>query len=818
MDTLAPNGMSTRDDGSWAAGVGSEIRRKMTARFGRRRVGFLRPLRARVPCQAQLFVFGLNPAVRPIRDFSWIHTASTAHSHGASVGRRRTRLHLAPSLLPSSFHLTCSRPSSSFIHSLSAHRPHITTPVAHTAGVHEPSRLSACLSTKSTTTVDQSWLQQSSASPTPPWLLDRLRPPDIAACFSRPSGQQSTTTHRGPRLDSICQPFPERTSSASHLRGLKSSPRSGSRTALRPCSRITNIGASIPSRTAVHRHVCHSTSPRWYIHSANGRRHGRTASCQQVGHRLGRPSQPSACALLRCWRSAQPHHPRRPSSWQASPRKALRTARGLSSLSLPRFKRRPGSSSTHRQQRRCRPLHRRLGRSPLLSVQKLRHLGRLRLIAHPPAGFVLQVERLEESVVTSRHSSKLAANLPHSATQGRNSAFNSLSAITGGSDLDEHDWEKMIHSSNALGDEHHQDPNASHTHLPWSSSLFSQAPSSHPASPTARSELFLDTRPHNGTTATADSFDPASATADPCRRTRIHRLCAPSPVAQPPFRSHRRPPSRHPLVRPDQPLCWRCRRCARPLRPGLQPRTSHRKPVRGKQPGHAHFVLQGPRGTTPLRIPSDLPSRFAASFPAHNLDGTHSRMQSGLDAPSSSSLLEIGDTLSNLDLTGSSPARAGEDLFDIPPSNAASASHLAHGHAMQPSLSTYSNDADARPANAKRLPQLVTTREALQGAHRAAPNNSLPPGPLSASAFVPPIGHAHSRNQSNDPNGSHAPIFDPVSSRLGPLHRSAHRHLARQRCHRRSQRRWARRCSNARLASMADAGVRSTLRVHGNGH
>ncbi len=368
----------------------------------------------------------------------------------------------------------------------------------------------------------------------------------------------------------------------------------------------------------------------------------------------------------------------------------------------------------------------------------------------------------------SRHSSKLAANLPHSATQGRTSAFNSLSAITGGSDLDEHDWEKMIHSSNALGDEHHQDPNASHTDLPWSSSLFSQAQSSHPASPTARSELFLDTHSHNGSTATADLYDPASATADPAAarastgfvrrhqslnhhsgRTAAHRLATRSSGLNSRFAGDAADVLGHsdPVFSPARPTAS-LSAASSPVIPSSFSKAPWNQPP------------QDPIGS---------PSRFAASFPAHNLDGTHSRMQSGLDAPSPSSLLEIGDTLSNLDLTGSSPARAGEDLFDIPPSNAASASHLAHGHAMQPSLSAYSNDADARPASAKRLPQLVTNRDALQGAHRAAPNNSLPPGPMSASAFVPPIGHAHSRNQSNDPNGSHAPLFDPVSSRLGPF-------------------------------------------------
>lgn len=92
----------------------------MAARFGRRLVRLSPPTQGSCAVPSAI-VFGLNPAVRPIRDFSSrFHTASAASSHRASVGRRRS--HSAASLFPSSFHLTCSRPSSSSIHSRSAHR------------------------------------------------------------------------------------------------------------------------------------------------------------------------------------------------------------------------------------------------------------------------------------------------------------------------------------------------------------------------------------------------------------------------------------------------------------------------------------------------------------------------------------------------------------------------------------------------------------------------------------------------------------------------------------------------------------------------
>ncbi|SPO25686.1 uncharacterized protein UTRI_03051 [Ustilago trichophora] len=371
----------------------------------------------------------------------------------------------------------------------------------------------------------------------------------------------------------------------------------------------------------------------------------------------------------------------------------------------------------------------------------------------------------------SRHSSKLASNLPHSATHGRTSLFNSLSAITGGSDLDEHDWEKLIHSSNALGDEHHQDPNASHslsmqTDHPWSSSLFAQAQlgapadASLPTSPISRSDLFADAHQRTGSSSAVDLFDQQAALSEAqalrgsasfvrrhqslnhhSGRSAANRLAARSTdllsryagdVADPVMSSYSRTDAAFSPVRHPTSLSV----ASSPIMP-----TSY-----SKAPWNQ-----------PAQDPIGSPSRFAASFPSQNLDGSHTRMPSGIDA-SSASLAELGKNLGNLDMSGSS-ALAAEDSLDT------HASVTPTSHTMLTSLSAQSST-DSRASSARKLPQLVTNRDALQRGQRTNGTS----GPLSAAAYVPPIGHAHSRHQSNDPTGSNTSTFDAdPSQRFGPF-------------------------------------------------
>ncbi|CDR99714.1 uncharacterized protein SPSC_01296 [Sporisorium scitamineum] len=366
----------------------------------------------------------------------------------------------------------------------------------------------------------------------------------------------------------------------------------------------------------------------------------------------------------------------------------------------------------------------------------------------------------------NRHSTKLASNLPSSATQGRTSLFNSLSAITGGSDLDEHDWEKLIHSSNALGDEHQQDPNASNslslqTDHPWSSSLFSQgqlsgpADSSHPASPIARSGLFANGNHHDGSASGADLFDQAAladsqALGSSTSFLRRHQS----------LNHHAGRSAAHRLATRSSDLLRR--QAGDAAEPPMSPYSSRTdaafSPARHTTSLSATNSPVMPTAYSkapwnqPTQDPIGSPSRFASSFPSQNLEAPQGRMPSEVDG-ASSSLADIGKQLSSLDISGSSALAADEAL------NA--------GHSMLSNPSAPSSAADGRAlSGSRKLPQLVTNRDALQRGQRT--NGAS--GPISAAAYVPPIGHAHAGHQSNDPTASNASAFEAdMSQRFGPF-------------------------------------------------
>ncbi|TKY85842.1 hypothetical protein EX895_005383 [Sporisorium graminicola] len=363
----------------------------------------------------------------------------------------------------------------------------------------------------------------------------------------------------------------------------------------------------------------------------------------------------------------------------------------------------------------------------------------------------------------NRHSTKVPSTLPSSATQGRSSLFNSLSAITGGSDLDEHDWEKLIHSSNALGDEHQQDPNASNslslqTGRPWSSSLFSHgqrggaADSSHPASPIARPGLFADGH-RRDSSASGDLFDQAARTDSQAlggsssflrRHQSLNHHAGRSAAHRLDTRSgdllHRQ--ADDVTEPPMSPYSSRTDAAFSPARHTASLSATH-SPVMPTAYSKAPW-------NQPTQDPIGSPSRFASSFPSQNLETPPVRMPS--EAEGASSLLaDVGTQLSGLDLSGSS-ALAAEEGKDA-------------GHSMLSNPSAPSNAADGRPlSGSRKLPQLVTNRDALQRNQRS--NGAS--GPISAAAYVPPIGHAHSRHQSNDP--SSAQCFDAdMAQRFGPF-------------------------------------------------
>ncbi|KAJ1581032.1 hypothetical protein NDA12_003348 [Ustilago hordei] len=369
----------------------------------------------------------------------------------------------------------------------------------------------------------------------------------------------------------------------------------------------------------------------------------------------------------------------------------------------------------------------------------------------------------------SRHPPKLTSNLPHSATQGRSSLFNSLSAITGGSDLDEHDWEKLIHSSNALSEEHQQDSIAAQISMstrpdhPWSSSLFSQgqlgpaAESSHPTSPITRTDLFTSSHNPDGSSSAVDLFDQTTLpdaqalAASPSfvrRRQSLNHHSGRSAASRLAARSTdllsryagdvANPATSSSASRPDAPFS--------PIRHTTSLSTAS-SPVMPTSFSKAPW-------NQPTQDPIGSPSRFAGSFPSQNLDNSPARMLSVNDV-SSSALADISKNLSNLDISGSSALDGDDTETSVTPTS----------YSIHPSLSSQSST-DSRPAGARKLPQLVTNRDALQRGQRT---NAVS-GPISAAAFVPPIGHAHYRHQSNDPSAFSASNFDDdQSQRFGPF-------------------------------------------------
>ncbi|CBQ73119.1 conserved hypothetical protein [Sporisorium reilianum SRZ2] len=362
----------------------------------------------------------------------------------------------------------------------------------------------------------------------------------------------------------------------------------------------------------------------------------------------------------------------------------------------------------------------------------------------------------------NRHSTKVASNLPSSATQGRTSLFNSLSAITGGSDLDEHDWEKLIHSSNALGDEHQQDPTASNslslqTDHPWSSSLFSQgqlggaAETSHPVSPVARSGLFSDSHHRDG--SASDLFDQAALTDSQAVGGSTSFLRRHQSLNHHAGRS-----SAHRLATRSSDLLRR--QAGDAAEPPMSPYSSrtdaafsparHTTSLSATNSPVMPTAFSKAPWNQPTQDPIGSPSRFASSFPSQNLEAPHARMPSEVEG-ASPSLADIGRQLSSLEISGSSALLADDGV----------------SHSMLSNASVAGNAADGRTlSGSRKLPQLVTNRDALQRGQRT--NGAS--GPISAAAYVPPIGHAHTRHQSNDPSASNASAFEgDMSQRFGPF-------------------------------------------------
>ncbi|SPO36607.1 uncharacterized protein PSFLO_02078 [Pseudozyma flocculosa] len=374
----------------------------------------------------------------------------------------------------------------------------------------------------------------------------------------------------------------------------------------------------------------------------------------------------------------------------------------------------------------------------------------------------------------TRHSSRLTSHMPASATQGRSSLFNSLSAITGGSDHDEHDWEKMIRAGGALGDDS-KDSEEETLDALWTDTLFmhkrfpSAATSNQPRSPIAHSEHLFEGHHRSGSSSAMEAIEQGFSASSPL---------GPGFVRRHQSLNHHHGGRR--LTTRSSDLLRQTTSTAAPapstsisaeIEQALSPRQPTLSMSAASSPIAPSSYSKTPWGHTGGHTIGS-PSRFANSFPSptegrmadqqreqqQQRDASapvHGRVASSSDSPSGS-LMDIHASLAKLDIRGS---------FQPIPSDPADAHH---GLPERPSLQSRSSSSDIQmqAGQQRKLPSLITNRDVLARGAGATPGQMG--GPISAAAYVPPIGHAHSRQQSHEP-GAGGRFENGPPLRLGPF-------------------------------------------------
>lgn len=136
--------------------------------------------------------------------------------------------------------------------------------------------------------------------------------------------------------------------------------------------------------------------------------------------------------------------------------------------------------------------------------------------------------------------------------------------------------------------------------------------------------------------------------------------------------------------------------------------------------------------------------------------GTHSTVDAFSDL-SSPPELGLHSDLAKLSMSESMQSHVGPRV---------GSNSISESLPMRPSLVSRGSSSSVNSNMGRKLPSLVTNRDDLQQSNHLA---SMAPGPASAAAYVPPIGHGHSRQQSHDPFANHqSPEYDH-SRRFGPF-------------------------------------------------
>ena len=429
----------------------------------------------------------------------------------------------------------------------------------------------------------------------------------------------------------------------------------------------------------------------------------------------------------------------------------------------------------------------------------------------------------------------VASHLSPHATQGRSSLFNSLSAITGGTDHDEHEWEKMIGVGGALGEEvsrnrdsspllsvrvqmitlqprkgssgaaarypptrnSHADPNrwlisfhpiphqgkdneehlslSSPAESPWSDSAFAhrhgrQGPSSaQPHSPIVGGDLLLDGRHRSGSSNTQEALEQGPF--------------ASSTIGSGLIRRHQSL-NHHSGRAAAQRLSSRSSDLLQGEMVGHTPSSSISSQIEHAfSPRHSATlsaasspVVPSGYSKAPWNQPSTSqaigsPSRFAANFPSDPRSPEFGREMLHSANPShdssSPSLMDIHANMAKLDIRSSLQHVRQDSTEDSSDSITPTAATSMHSSLPpRPGLASRNSANEvATQSNVRKLPSLITNRDVLA---RGAANNGGISGPVSASAYVPPIGHAHSRHQSTE-SPARSRFENDFAMRMGPF-------------------------------------------------
>lgn len=151
------------------------------------------------------------------------------------------------------------------------------------------------------------------------------------------------------------------------------------------------------------------------------------------------------------------------------------------------------------------------------------------------------------------------------------------------------------------------------------------------------------------------------------------------------------------------------------------------------------------------------PSRFANAFPSESRaapGGAYRERGSSLSS-NSHSLMDIHSNLARMDINTSILPVRGDSTDSgstVTPTSAVGGPHSSLP--SRPGLGSRNSASDVprlspNPPSARKLPSLITNRDVLARSAAGGGANIFG-GPASAAAFVPPIGHAHTRQQSSD--------------------------------------------------------------------